>query len=251
MIRRVSDFSNFSSDSLKKIEKVIKDKDKKKIYKVCGNQNEVTIAMKEIKLQGYKSEVEKLGNIFYVYSIMPECIDLKEAEQSGNFKKLAWGRYSFQKASSIGDFEHYNFDDGTIWKVIKDEDGNEVLVKEVDDSDEDKVVRQASLNKKASINVNSTNIAQIIQLVYNDSSTVTNPLVSDMLNDTVFQQNIYSFVSSKLNAVITEKIQTKGIYDQSQIQLVMNLIDNKISDNSISGLNDIDNILSEFVQTNI
>ena len=64
-------------------------------------------------------------------------------------------------------------------------------------------------------------------------------------------QNIYSFVSSKLDAVITEKVQTKGIYDQSQIQLVMNLIDNKISDNSIRGLNDIDNILSEFVQTNI
>ena len=96
MIRRVSDFSNLSNESFEKIAQVVKDRDKKKLYKICNNEQDVKIALQEIKIQGYNSSIEKLGEKYHVYSILPECIEMKEAEKSGNGVRI-FSKYLLDK----------------------------------------------------------------------------------------------------------------------------------------------------------
>ena len=148
MIRRTSDASLFSESEFDKLEKIVKKNENRKLYKVCSNQNDANLAISELKLKGYKYDVILNDSECRIYSIFPESINKEEAEKSGNFKKIAFGRYCFQKPT-ISD-NKYNFDDGSIWKVITAEDGKQYLAKEVDDEDEDKVIRTklASLKKQ-------------------------------------------------------------------------------------------------------
>ena len=247
MIRRINDFSNLSNESFEKIAKVVNDRNKKKLYKICNNENEVKVALQEIKINGYKSAVEKLGEKFHVYSIFPDCIEAEQAVQSGQFKRLAWGRYSFQKVNSIGDFEHYNFDDGSIWKTIIGDDGKEYLVKEVDDSDEDKIIRQASMKKQAGIIVTDININDIIKIVY-DNIDLTNQFISDLLNDSSIKQSIYNFIENKLNNIILEKLQSQSIFDQTKVNDIINLINDKITNKQITSKMDLEQFISDYVQ---
>ena len=247
MIRRVSDFSNLSNESFEKIAQVVKDRDKKKLYKICNNENDVKIALQEIKIQGYNSSIEKLGEKYHVYSILPECIEMKEAEKSGNFKRLAWGRYCFQKVNSIGDFEHYNFDDGSIWKTIVGEDGKEYLVKEVDDSDEDSIIRQASMAKKAGIMVTDMNVNDIIKIIY-DNIDLTCSFINDLLNDNSIKQYIYTFIENKLNNMILEIVQSQSILDHFKVGEIIKEINDQIALKQINSKIDIEQFISNYIQ---
>jgi hypothetical protein len=249
MIRRVSDFSNLSNDSFEKIAEVIKNKENKKLYKICNNENEVTIAMKEIKLNGYNVEIEKLGEKYNVYSILPECLNLQEAEKSGNFKKLAWGRYSFQKVNSIGDFGTYSFDDGSIWKTITGEDGKEYLVKEVEDEDSNEIIRQASMKKKANnVLVDDNNYHTIMQILYHNSSTPTSQFMEDLFASDVVKAALFNMLSQKVNSIITEKIQQQNLSNPENLNIVLTNIQEHINSGHITDENMLESVLYNCIQ---
>lgn len=241
MINRVNDMNLMSDDSFEKLATLIKQKDQKKLYKICKTNDEAEIAIKELKIQGYNSAVEKLGNNINVYKVQPETIELEDAKQSNNFKKLAWGRYCFQKQNSINGFDNYNFDDGSIWKVIIGEDGKEYLVKEVDDNDEDKVkrVKSASLVKHAEY-TSDLNVNNIMKILYGD---VDSEFVNDILSSNM-KQNLFTLLDEKINTLILEATQQNNITNTETIENLKNYMSINISNNTIMDSNSFNNILS-------
>lgn len=237
MIRRTTDDSIFSDSVLNNIANTVKKQDSRKLYRVCSTQEDALIAIKELKLSGYNYDIVEQNNKCLLYSIQPESIDLREANESGQFKKLAWGRYSFQKVSEIGDFQKYNFDDGSIWKVITGQDGKQYLVKEVDDEDEDKVIRVklAKLQKRAELNINNDNVNSIVNILFSDK----NLFFDEIIKDQNLGSLILEFVKNRFLSIINDKLVAMNITDESIKNSVIDHVSNKV----ISGeINNIDSI---------
>lgn len=247
MINRVSNVDVFSNDSFEKLAKVIKKQEQKRLYRICKTNSEVGIAIKELKVQGYSSTTEKIGNNINVYKIMPEMVELKEAQQNDCFKKLAWGRYCFQKCNSINGFTEYDFDDGSIWRTVTGEDGKQYLVKEVDDNDEDVVIRTktASSIKIASSYTTDSTINNIIKIIYSDD--VNSQFISDLLMSNV-KQGLLTLLDNKIDILISEKAQQKNISDANALSGLKEYVSINISSNVISDLNSFNSVIDSRIE---
>ena len=233
----------FSEESFEKLASKINKINNRKLYKVCSTQEDVIESVKAIKLSGYNYEINNCGNKCNVYSIFPDdAIDLNEANKSGQFEKLAWGRYTFQKASAICDFQKYNFDDGTIWKVITGSDGKQYLAKEVEDDDEEKVIRTktASLNKRASINVDNNNASNICDMLFD---TKDNFFKEIMNSDS--SQVVIAFLKNYLDKYIDDSLKNNGILDTQRIENAKNVIYDKMNSNSIMNRDSLDKLIMD------
>ena len=249
MIKHTDDCSIFPNDVFEKIAQIVKYKENKKLYKTCSSDDQVKVAIKEIKLQGYNYEYEKLGDNFNVYSILPDVIDLHTAENSGNFKKLAWGRYSFQKQNSINGFENYNFDDGSIWKTITGKDGKEYLVKEISDNDENEIIRTADLKKTSNVcNIDDNNFEIIMQILYHNSSTPNSDFMSDLLSNQTVKQELYKMLGEKVYNIIIEKLQNQNLNDQNKISEDIELINKNINEKKIMDENTLEALIYNYIQ---
>lgn len=226
MIKRTNDFSSLSDSELNKIASVVKKNESKKLYDTYEDRTEAHIVKAELEIKGFKADVFTSGNKYHVYATTPESVTLEEAENSGQFKKLAWGRYCFQRESAIND---YNFDDGSIWKVSQDEHGNSILIKEVSDEDEDEVIRNgatkvASVVKKASY-ANDNNLTSITQMLYGQQ------LDSNFMNDLLAsnaKQGVLDMLDQKFDTVVAEKLTSAGIEDPTVVEEVKNLVSTSI-----------------------
>ena len=233
----------FSEESFEKLASKINKINNRKLYKTCSTQEDVIESVKAIKLSGYNYEINNCGNKCNVYSIFPDdAIDLSEANKSGQFEKLAWGRYTFQKASAICDFQKYNFDDGTIWKVITGSDGKQYLAKEVEDDDEEKVIRTktASLNKRASINVDNNNASNICDMLFD---TKDNFFKEIMNSDS--SQVVIAFLKNYLDKYIDDSLKNNGISDTQRIENAKNVIYDKMNSNSIMNRDSLDKLIMD------
>ena len=233
----------FSEESFEKLASKINKINNRKLYKVCSTQEDVIESVKAIKLSGYNYEINNCGNKCNVYSIFPDdAIDLNEANKSGQFEKLAWGRYTFQKASAICDFQKYNFDDGTIWKVITGYDGKKYLAKEVEDDDEEKVIRTktASLNKRASINVDNNNASNICDMLFD---TKDNFFKEIMNSDS--SQVVIAFLKNYLDKYIDDSLKNNGILDTQRIENEKKVIYDKMNSNSIMNRDSLDKLIMD------
>ena len=233
----------FSEESFEKLASKINKINNRKLYKICSTQEYVIESVKAIKLSGYNYEINNCGNKCNVYSIFPDdAIDLNEANKSGQFEKLAWGRYTFQKASAICDFQKYNFDDGTIWKVITGSDGKQYLAKEVEDDDEEKVIRTktASLNKRASINVDNNNASNICDMLFD---TKDNFFKEIMNSDS--SQVVIAFLKNYLDKYIDDSLKNNGILDTERIENAKKVIYDKMNSNSIMNRDSLDKLIMD------
>ena len=233
----------FSEESFEKLASKINKINNRKLYKVCSTQEDVIESVKAIKLSGYNYEINNCGNKCNVYSIFPDdAIDLNEANKSGQFEKLAWGRYTFQKASAICDFQKYNFDDGTIWKVITGSDGKQYLAKEVEDDDEEKVIRTktASLNKRASINVDNNNASNICDMLFDTKDN----FFKEIMNSDSSQVEI-AFLKNYLDKYIDDSLKNNGILDTQRIENAKKVIYDKMNSNSIMNRDSLDKLIMD------
>ena len=169
----------FSDEAMKKIADVIEKVEKKKVVGIYMTEKDANIIAKQLRLQGYDKKVIQQNNAYKVIANMLEHIKYDEAMKSGQFKKLAWNRFSFErKANENLGYEEYPFDEGTIWKVVKDENGVEYLVKEVEDEDEDKVIRTKVANIMNSNQlINEKNMNRAIEAFY---GTLNKEFILDM-----------------------------------------------------------------------
>lgn len=244
MIRRASDTSLFSESEFDKLKKIINKNENRKLYKVCSNQKDANLAISELKLKGYKYDVVLSDSECKVYSVFPESINKEEAEKSGNFKKIAFGRYCFQRPS-INDGK-YDFDDGSIWKVITAEDGKQYLAKEVDDKDEDEVIRTklASLKKQAAndLVVTDNNINNLINILFSNLDTFYNQILqSDK------KQMVFEFVKNYYDDFINSYIMQYNIQDQTLINSIKDEVNNQIANNQLLNLDSVKVLIDEMI----
>ena len=140
MIKRISNFSSFNEKELLHIKNIVSNK--RELYKICKTQDEVDNAINILDNNKLKHDIVKQGSYVKIYYFNDNKIDINEAKNSNQFEKIAFNRYYFNKQSSLGGLHKYNFDDGSIWKVIRDKNGKEYLVKEIE---ENQVIRNPVL----------------------------------------------------------------------------------------------------------
>lgn len=161
-------------------------------------------------------------------------VGYKEAMSSGMFKRIGWGEYLYN--GRIDDFStKYKFDDGAIWRVEKDDAGNEFLVKEVDENNN--LLRTASNE----IYINSDNCKMAMNLL---SIKSKDDLLSFILED----KNISNLIYNKINNVIKKYVQNyitdnKYIESKELLNDIMNVISRMLSTKEINDLDDLNNVI--------
>lgn len=252
MIRRTDDFNSFSSDALNKISKVVNKKEEKQMYGTYHSLNEARIVESELKVKGIESETYKVGNDFRIYTLNNVSIPLQDAEDSGQFKKLAWGRYSYQKEAAVGMFD-FNFNDGSIWKVSQDENGNSVLIKEVDDENEDEVVRSNQLvtNMKTASNsdislINDSNFKNVTSMFYGNQ----NDDFIELILSTQNKYQVFEKLSNKFNEVVNTKLSNCQINDEKESDELKKMIISSINED-IKKIDDMDVFLKSYIEDKI
>lgn len=244
MIKRTNDFGSLSNNELNKIANAVKKAESKKLYDTYEDRNEAHIVKAELEIKGFKADVFASGNKYHVYATTPESVELTDAENSGQFKKLAWGRYCFQRESAIGDF---NFDDGSIWKLSQDENGNSILIKEVSDEDEDEVIRDGvtkvanSVVKKA-LYANDSNITSLTKMLYGND--LDENFVKDLLSSNA-KQGVLDMLDQKFDTVVSNKLNTAGLVDQTVVGEIKDLISNSIG-NQITDDETLENFITSY-----
>lgn len=256
MIKRTNDFSLFEDKEFLKIAAVVNKKEAKKLYNTYPDVNMARIAKKELEIKGYKTELYQKGNEWQLYLIENlQKISLEEAEKSGAFKKLAWGRYVFQRESSL-EMHKYPFDDGSIWRVITDVDGKQYLVKEYLDDNEEEVVRykKASLTKEAETFdfVTPNNFNNVFKLIFN--IVALNQIGTNFLNDLYSGNavNLQNYFIEKLNEDINEYVEqiasAQSIQPNSpELDEIKQLIKEKFDNNLMTSITDIDKTIDDYV----
>lgn len=246
MINRVGNVEIFSDSSFEQLANVLKEQEKKKLYKICSTESKAKIVESELRVNGFKCQIEKIGNNYNVYKVLPEMIELDKATQEGSFKKLAWGRYVYQRSASLGDFADYNFDDGSIWRVMTDENGKEYLIKEVDDFNEDRIIRTKTAGmEKTAAYTNDSNINNIIKIIY--SSDINQQFISDIIMSSA-KQGLFTMLDDKIESLINERAQQKNIIDQSALSGLKEYISTNIASNSITDSNSFYSKIDERIE---
>jgi hypothetical protein len=252
MIRRTNDFNYFSDDVLKKIAKVIENKENNKLYDVYDNEDKARLVKAELKVKGIHSTINKKGDKYEVIINKNESILLDEAEKSGQFKKIAWGRYSFQRESGIGMF-NYDFNDGSIWRVSQDEHGNAILIKEVDDEDEDNVIRNSP--SQTNVKVASSNKFSFVnkETMSRVASVMFGPQNEKWMNMILSSDSSYS-IMEKLNLefdnIVNQKIASLNITSDKDIKELKKLIFVALFE-EIDSMEKLDSLCNEYIQYKI
>lgn len=251
MIRRTEDYSMFSNKEMEKIAQAIKKSDSKKLYDTfeIDKIDIARTAVKQLKVQGYHAELYNTGSKLEVYVIAPEKVSLKEAEQSGSFKKLAFGRYSFQKNSSL-EMHNYNFDDGSIWRIAVDSDGTSILVKEVDD--EDAPIR--GMDKRAGLTrtaapaiVTISNYRNAAQLLFSNVTSL-NQAGNEFL-EALFEGPLKNQIIDQLNQQIETYIDNSLSllnFVEGQIEEIKGMISEGITSSQFNTLASIDQFINSY-----
>lgn len=216
MIKRISDFSSFNEKELLHIKNIVSNK--RELYKICKTQDEVDNAINILDNNKLKHDIVKQGSYVKIYYFNDNKIDINEAKNSNQFEKIAFNRYYFNKQSSLGGLHKYNFDDGSIWKVIQDKNGKEYLVKEVE---ENQVIRNPVLTSVASFNIENKEllVEKIIMLLYNDDNIIN--FINDIQDDKICDK-VLQFFNKKVNKSNDElKIIYKNILNDNITSLEM------------------------------
>ncbi len=101
MIKRSDDFNCFDDDVLNNIKNIIENKSN--LIDIVDNEETALTKQKELNIMGQYAEIVPFGNKFKIITKKQNLLDLREAKESGMFKKLAWGRYVFTKENKLGD----------------------------------------------------------------------------------------------------------------------------------------------------
>lgn len=247
MIRRFNDLSFFDEESMQKIAQAVNNQ--KKLVKIVDNEKQANIFTKELQFKGYNVDIEQNNNNFYIYASPRQKVLLKEAQSSGQFKKIAFDRYQFlsKEANNPLGIQHYNFDEGTIWKVMTAKDGKEYLVKEIDDKDNNKVIRQPCEKAfrstiLASLQSNPKQLTKLCKVLYNNPD-------DDFINDLVkySSKSLSAILTSKLDNIITSELEYLNITSPEYHKNVHDKIVQAIDNNQIYNRQQISNLIKKAV----
>jgi hypothetical protein len=242
MIKRISD-NQILPQQLEKIAEAVAKKESIQLFDIV-DKDKVELVKKQLRIQGYDVKTESVGDKVKVYAIMPEKVKFIDAIESGAFKKLAWGRYSFQRESTLGMFK-YDFDDGSIWKVIKDaQNGEEYLIKEVTDDENEDIVRNKTASNNKQQFVNDDNVKYIISMLYNDIDT---SLLHDIQGEADIKSRFYSMLNTKFERQV-EAIALNNHFIQSPdyIADLKGVIKTALDNKRLNSNKNLDKLINEY-----
>jgi hypothetical protein len=226
VVNKINDFNCFDDSEFLKLETVL------------NRKSEATYkTKKEAELHKNLTNgtyIDKNINGYSVKSL--DKIAFDKALESGLFKKVAWGEYLYSSFTGRNDVfpEKYSFDDGSIWKVEKDEDGNEYLVKEIDD--EENLVRTAS--GKSGNYVTTGNFEELAKIlsVFKDKEAIADYVISDKN----INKYLFKVVNDKLEDYVKSYI-TDNDYTESKENLedILNIISKMVKDEEIKNISDL------------
>ena len=222
MINRINDFNCFDDSDFLKL-KTILNKEKTN----CLNKKEAELH------KNIKNNVNIQETINGYQVVDNDKFNFNEAMLSGLFKKIAWGEYLYNGRQDNFSSK-YSFDDGSIWKVEKDENGNEYLIKEIDD--DNNLVRVASDEKIIINNKNCENAINLLS-IFQDKDEILNYILND--------KNIKKLVFEKINNDIKNYVQeyiskNKYIESKDMLEDIMNIVGRLLNSNEIKTLSDLD-----------
>ena len=198
------------------------------------------------KAEGHQVRLNNYGGSFHINVIPREEIELTAALESGQFQKFTSDRYTFTKqANNPLGIQHYSFDEGTIWKVMKGKDGKDYLVKEVDDKDTDKVIRSTD-NKMtkatvlASSNINPSQLKHLANVLYNNPSE---ELINDLIN--ISADSLSRVLTAKLNNIINSELDAMNITSPYFKEQAREKVAYVIKSNAIYDRNQITKIIAD------
>ena len=238
MIRRISDYSYIDDSAFEKIANVVNDS--KKLIKIVEDEDHAQIIAKNLQVN-YDTKIEYINNNYYIYAMPKQRIALDEAKSSGFFKKIAYNQYQFNKqANNPLGWQHYNFDDGTIWKVMTASDGKEYLVKEIDKNNQ--IIRQPCEKIKnnliitANKHIANSQIKQLCNILYGDVN-------SDFINDLDKSFNLFTMLTNKLDLIIDSELKYLNIQSNQYKQDIYNKIIQGIKNNKITNRKQISDLI--------
>mgnify|MGYP001026582251 CR=1 FL=1 len=244
MITRVGDNNLLNDKQYELISNAIENHNKKKVVDIVDDESIALLLKKQLKVQGYKCQINKIGNKYKVIAILPEMIKFDDALKTQGFKKLAWGKYFFQRESALGLFKG-DFDDGSVWKVITSENGEEYLVKEVCDDDEEKVIRTKTAKTNNTNIVDDENVKTVISILY-DIDKCNNAFVDDLLGSNI-KSEIHSFLNKKLTNLISNSLQKNHfIQSPEYISDVNEIVKTAINGKSINSMAKLNELIHKY-----
>lgn len=227
MIYRINTFNCFDDKEFLKLDTILnREKEIKKL-----NEKEVVL-YKNIKND---KNINKSINGYEITN--KDKIDFESALSTGLFKRIAWGEYLYNGRNDTFP-DKYNFDDGAIWKVEKDSDGHEYLVKEINDDGE--LLRTAG--KNSNIYISSSNCKEAINLfsIFKDKDEILNFI----LNDERINKIIFEDLSSKIENYVKQYMSDNGyIESKDLLNDIMNIISKMLKTNDITSIKELDNVI--------
>ena len=240
MIRRHDDYSFLQDEYFEKIANSINNT-QKKLVKVTNDIKQAKHIGTQLLAQGYKISCDNYNNEYYIYALPREKINFKQAMQNGTFKKIASNQYIKQANNTLG-LQHYDFDEGTIWKVITAEDGKEYLVKEVSDTNIDEVIRQKDdINKKITVTASNNNKRDLIRLCKILYNNFNEEFIQDIVQ--YAPESLSNMINDKLNNIINSELKALNITSSNYHKQVREKIAFAIESNKITNRQQISNII--------
>lgn len=243
MIRRVSDKDVLPKEQFEKIAETVAKKESTQLFDIV-DKDKAELVKKQLRIQGYDVKLEPAGDKVKVYAIMPDKVKFIDAVQSGSFKKLAWGRYCFQRESALGMFK-YDFDDGSIWKVVADpQTGEEYLIKEVNDQNEEDIVRNKVAADTKYQFVNDDNVNVIISMLYDD---INSSIVKDIIADKNIKSSFYSMLNSKFEKTIEANVSNNHFISSPEyISDLKSIIKTALDNKQLNSTDNLDKLIVEY-----
>lgn len=230
MINRINSFHCFDDNEFLKLDSILN-------RKVEANYENIEDAKLHSNIK-QDTTIEETINGFSV--INKDKMNLKEALSSGMFKKIAWGEYLYSNFNGRNNSfpDKYSFDDGSIWKVEKDENGKEYLVKEVDDNDN--LLRTANQNKDIYITKSNSEAAINLLKIFKNKDEI----LEYILNDKNISKYIFEMLNNKIEDYVKNYL-TENNYTESKDTLndIMNIIGRMLKTDDIKSFKDLDNII--------
>lgn len=228
MINRIGEFNCLDEKEFLKLESILNNN--KKVEAKYDNKKEAELH-KNIKKN---TSIEQ--NIDGYYVVDNYKVRLSDAISTGLFKKVSWGSYLYNGRNTTFP-DKYSFDDGSIWKIEVDENGNEYLVKQVDD--DNNLIRTAKNNEEVYINNSNYNNAIKVLSLFKDD----NDLLKFLLNDEGIQKILFNYINDNIKEYIKNYLTINSIESESLLNDIMNIIGRMLKNNDIKNLKDLDNVI--------
>ena len=199
MINRIADkFASISDECFEHLAEVLENKDNKKLFSIVNSEVKANDIKKQLIANGYNVSINKDKNMFKIFYSSSQPKIKVTASTMSCFNNIGGNLYkAFQKVAGVYD---YDFDDGSIWRIEKFDDG-EYLVKEINSDDENDVIRKKTASKNKSMNDDI--FKKIMKMFYGEH---TDEIVEDAIKNKSLKNEFEHILNKKIDKEIASSL---------------------------------------------